>query len=519
MNTGLDPFVDTKGGKSYFVTPALRQRIDLVRHLIEFGRQIVVLTGPPGAGKSVLIENVVDTHERSWRVVRFNAGPTLNHATLLGRTAGELGLELPAGDDAVLTDAIRKRVKAANQRGETTVLAIDDAHTLPSDTLAYLAKLAHSVDESAELKVVLSADPARSPLIDQLQSESYQQALVHVVEIPRLNEEQTRDMLTHRWHAAYGNDEIPLDQDTMSRIHRQSTGIPGKAIVLARQVQRRADSREVRSRDPAKAYVIGGVAMLVAFLLFAFFNTGDRDGPRDKARIRLELPVETTVETGSATTAQTRHVESEPATHELVARDHGDRLEAVTDEGRPVAAAPPPEPPIPVPAQTPAGQRGPSEQTPILTESASPAPTERKPLAPGRTADKPQLPAPTASAAPPSVPTAGSAPTPTEKAAPPTARKFPSERYSIEWLRAQAAGGYVLQLFGVRDRKAAVDYIETRKIGGKSTVLVTDHQGAPWYVVVYGHYPDRMAAKAAIVDLPAKLAATKPWARPVASLH
>ena len=94
-----------------------------------------------------------------------------------------------------------------------------------------------------------------------------------------------------------------------------------------------------------------------------------------------------------------------------------------------------------------------------------------------------------------------------------------AERYSIDWLRTRPHDGYVLQLFGVRDRTAAVNFIKKRRISAKSAVFVTRHENQPWYVVVYGYYRDSAAARAAIGDLPGELAVTKPWARSVESLR
>jgi DamX protein len=91
-------------------------------------------------------------------------------------------------------------------------------------------------------------------------------------------------------------------------------------------------------------------------------------------------------------------------------------------------------------------------------------------------------------------------------------------RYSLAWLNTQAPSGYVLQLFGVRDRAAAVGFINSRKIEGNSAILTTQHEGAPWYVVVYGYYADRAAAQAAIAQLPRALGDLSPWARPLGSL-
>lgn len=497
-NDGLDPFVDAQGEKSYFVTPALRQRIDLIRHLIEFGRQIIVLTGPPGAGKSALLERVTDTEEKNWQVLRFFAGPTLNQANLLTKIAGELAIDDASGDEGETIEAIRKRVKASNLRGESTILAIDDAHILPADAHACLTRLAHSVDEAAELKIVLSADPAQSPLIDQLQSETSQHSLVHVVEIPRLSDVQTQAMLTHRWQAAYGNDEIPLGAAEMSQIYRQSNGVPGKAIVLARQVQVLNGGRERLSRDPAQRYLIGGVALIVVFIAFAFFNADEPDKEHE-TQIELELPGEPEmVALPPVTPAQEQilpqqPIVSEPAPPAELSSGSTVPDEPIIDDELPLPSRPGPVMPGTAPSGEADAVADADETPPRAAETETEAEPKPKPAAP--------RPEPPAAVSKPAAPAAS------------------SERYSMAWLRSQRGGGYVLQLFGVRDRGAAAKFIETRKIGDNSAILVTKHKGAPWYVVVYGYYPDRAAATAAIPDLPANLAATKPWARPVASLQ
>jgi len=510
MNSGLDPFVDAHSDKSYFVTPALRQRIDLLRHLIEFGRQIVVLTGPPGAGKSALLDRVADTHEKNWHVLRYVAGPTLNHATLLGKIASELGIDRAIGDEAALVDAIRKKVIAANQRGETTILTIDNAHALPADTYSCLTGLAHCVEESAELKVLLSADPAHSPLIDQLQSATSQHALVHVVEVPRLDGGQTQAMLTHRWNAAYGNDEIPLDAAEMAQIYQQSNGIPGKAIVLARQVQVLTGNPERPRRDPAQRYLVGGVAIIVLFVIFAFFNAGD-PGVGQETRIELELKPEPITEpiTGIKPLAEPplRQIKAPPSPPETTIEP---RDSATSDS----VSVTPPSPPA-VKMAVPAGERSKPSPKTIIAESDKSPPTGPtvSPLTVPSSIEASPIPLAGADAI--SRPAVTTAKTPPSPAAKPTV----AERYSVEWLRSHSGNGYVLQLFGVRDRAAAMKFIKQRRISGKSAVFVTQHEGAPWYAVVYGYYPDRAAARAAIIDLPVELATTKPWARAVESLR
>lgn len=505
---GLDPFVDAQGEKFFFVTQALRQRIELVRHLLEFGRQIVVLTGVTGSGKSALLDRISDPGQKIWRILRYIAGPTLNSSALLGKIAADLGIEGSDSSDEFLLESIRTCIQTAHQRGETIVMTIDDAHRLPADTTAWIALLAHCVDEASELKIVLSADAAQSALVDQLQRDSSLRALVHVVEVPRLTDEQVSAMLTHRWIAAYSTDKMPLDAAAMAQISQTSGGIPGKAIVLARQVQILAKRAKPQSHDPAQRYVIGGIALIVLFILFAFFNVDDTDRTQET---QITLPREPNTPTPASLPEAPDNVSSALDTDPVGSSSGSDDPAITVHDSFP--SLPTLDLPAPltapianelVPAATPASptvQRNPSGAAsgalPLIANDEPADPVER------------QLEVPTVSSVSPSA----------TDSSPVIRNKDPAPPYSIDWLRTRSAGGYVLQLFGVRDRLVAATFITDRKIGDKSAVLITQHAGAPWYVVVYGYYADRSSAQAAIKDLPPNLRAMEPWARPIASLN
>jgi len=90
---------------------------------------------------------------------------------------------------------------------------------------------------------------------------------------------------------------------------------------------------------------------------------------------------------------------------------------------------------------------------------------------------------------------------------------------SAEWLLKQPRGSYTLQLAGVRDRAAALRFIQRHGLSGKATLLTTRRDGQAWYVLVHGHYPNRQAALAAAARLtPALLKEVKPWARTIGDL-
>ena len=94
----------------------------------------------------------------------------------------------------------------------------------------------------------------------------------------------------------------------------------------------------------------------------------------------------------------------------------------------------------------------------------------------------------------------------------------PNSVHDLAWLRAQDPSHYVIQLVGTRDKSAAARFLDKHRLGAEGTWFVTSHENKPWYVVVYGLYPDGAAARAAIKTLPRPLRDGAPWARSVASV-
>ena len=102
-----------------------------------------------------------------------------------------------------------------------------------------------------------------------------------------------------------------------------------------------------------------------------------------------------------------------------------------------------------------------------------------------------------------------------------TSASIPAEgqaAYDLDWLRKQEPSGYVIQLVGTRSAAAAGKFVDEHKLGPQGAWFLTSHENKPWYVVVYGMYPDNASAKAAIKTLPEPLRAGSPWPRSVASV-
>lgn len=79
--------------------------------------------------------------------------------------------------------------------------------------------------------------------------------------------------------------------------------------------------------------------------------------------------------------------------------------------------------------------------------------------------------------------------------------------------------GYVLQLAGTYDAERLDDYIVSHGLQGKAKKYRTTRNGEDWFILGYGNFTDKQAARNALRDLPPSLIQTNPWVRQMANLE
>ncbi len=82
-----------------------------------------------------------------------------------------------------------------------------------------------------------------------------------------------------------------------------------------------------------------------------------------------------------------------------------------------------------------------------------------------------------------------------------------------EWILAQNANYYTLQLASSTNRKLIEKYYNQNQLQGTAGYYVNRRQGEDWYALVYGAYPSVGEANAAIAGLPKDLRKWSPWVR------
>ena len=513
----------------YLITPAIRQRLDLLSHLLEFGHQMVVIQGDTGSGRSRMLHAVADQTRANWRVIQCD-GASINTAPALLEaltTALELG-ELDAG-----VEDLRARLAEIELGGQLCILTLDDAENLDDGARALLFSLAYSEHQRGDLRVVIAGDPY-SDFGERLQSAAPDGAVIHIVDVPALDTEELKTLALSVLPAAGGNS--PLDEGLdLDQRARAAEGNPGRMLASLQGGQSTPIHPGVRAANAARA--MGGAL---------------RDFNVRKYTAALAAAAFVLVAVAIGTLLASRHSENTmPGTVEITLPTPSAASPVVPAETIPPAASQAAESPAPSraeaePPATAIPMTPVHEQNSVAEEMSTTARTEEPQAAAAPVSASPTLPPPV-----PAPVASGTAPSPTSAttqiASPPAslskplATKTPPERavapkrsakpvakhtaapqnetlYSPKWLKRQKPEHYVIQLFGSRDRAATSRFIREHGLAEKAAVIEVKLKRAPWFVVVTGLYTTRIAANSAIHAMPAPLTRQKPWPRAVSTL-
>lgn len=78
---------------------------------------------------------------------------------------------------------------------------------------------------------------------------------------------------------------------------------------------------------------------------------------------------------------------------------------------------------------------------------------------------------------------------------------------------------YTVQILGMHNKNKLKSFMNETKLKGKVRCCRGNHQGKPWYILVYGEYATREEAQKVMAALPEEVKNQKPWVRSFASLQ
>jgi len=228
------PFDLTPNPRYLVLTESHREALSNLVYGIASRKGITLLVGEAGSGKTTVIRTALEKQSNLVHCVHVH-NPTLSRAEFVEMLANRFSLSAEAARSKTtmlveLEALLRERHKA----GETSVLIIDEAQSLPLDLLEEIRLLANiETNDEKLVSVIIAGQPE---IVDRLNKESLRQLKQRIAlrcQLRPLTLAETAAYIAGRIRAAGGVDARVFTREAVALIHERAQGLPRTINVIA----------------------------------------------------------------------------------------------------------------------------------------------------------------------------------------------------------------------------------------------------------------------------------------------
>ncbi len=261
------PFSKTPDPEFLFPSRQHAEALARLSHALE-EREVAVLTGEVGAGKTTLSRALVDAFADRCRF-SFVAHPALPAGQLLGAVAEGFGLPRPRRKTDAFA-ALAEHVARLDEEGRFAVVMVDEAQLLAGraayDELRLLTNVA--ADDRPLVGLVLLGQPELRERVRDRGGEAFAQRVGIAYHVGALDAEETGRYLEHRLAVA-GRAAPLFEEDAVAALYGYTGGLPRRVNQLAASALLEGFAREA-------ARISADVVDAAAADLAAFLGTARR---------------------------------------------------------------------------------------------------------------------------------------------------------------------------------------------------------------------------------------------------
>ncbi|AEF98868.1 AAA family ATPase [Methylomonas methanica] len=475
------------------------QKLDLLVHLLTNLQQSLIVCGPDGIGKTTLLQTVAENYKDTWPICLLPGSGAVSFESVVA----ELSRALNLGSASVNFDLSSLRAFCDKQK---VVLIIDDAGGLMPGLIGELIDFADSL---TGLRLVLAMNS------DELQEKAGSDSAIdecHFIELPPLNLQQCREYLQNLSAQPGSPLSFSAITDTLVEdMYLQTQGVPGRIVAELPKF------KEYQHRHGRRIGLWFGIVVVLAaagYAVKAFMPADLLGGAIPETALQQEqaqLPNKPVVSTPAPAIEPTVQVRDSAAPagellpESLLGKDLNLAADLPESPGEQVVAEPEmseekpaetiPAPPVEsVAAAEPAGSEAGQPADPAVTAIQQPEPEpedskplEKQPAAEVKPAEKPV------------------APVVEQKPVPAKAASSESDGGDIDWIMAQPADNYTVQVMVLSSKASVTRFI--RKYAEYRDGLkyyVIGKQGQEKYVIIYGSFASSIEALNTKSDMPSE---------------
>ncbi|APV52366.1 hypothetical protein BWI17_08560 [Betaproteobacteria bacterium GR16-43] len=464
------PFRITPHTEFFFSGANRGATLEALLYAITAGEGMVKVTGEVGSGKTMLCRVLMERLPQKVETI-YLAVPSLSRDEMLAAIAVDLGIDTTGANTTKLVKLLQDKLIEVHGAGKQVVALIDEAHAMPLATLEEIRLLSNlETNKEKLLQIVLFGQPELDAHLALPNMRQLKERITHAFNLSPLPPRDVKDYVNFRLRQAgyhgpdlFGPEALAIIADASEGLTRRINIYADKTLLAAF-----AAGTHTVNADHARAAVSDTQIVMT------------RRSPKSVAVVAGVMGLVAGVAIGYLIAMQSSTTAPAPPVASAAPKN-------VAESVPPVAAATLSPPPVAVPAAAGKAVAKPAD--------AKPAPAQSPEVRPAAAASEP----------------------------PPDAvvTRLAAGR---EMLASGTPGGYGVQLMMTDAREKA--YLEGylteagRTLKPESLYLFpAGTREAPRIGVLYGAFPERGDALAALDALPAPLKQFKPYVRPLDGLR
>lgn len=231
------PFRLNPDPKFFFGSRSHNKAMAYLHYGLKQAEGFIVITGPVGAGKTMLIGHLLDQLNRSNVVAAQLLTSNVEPDELLSHILSAFHIEPETQGRTGQLEAFEDYLFDQLNRGRRVLLIMDEAQNLPHKTLEELRMLSNiDYDGTPLFQVFLVGQPEFREVMSAADMEQLKQRVIASYHLESLTEEETREYILHRLSVAGWKEDPAFDDGAFSAIFTETAGRPRRINTLANRI-------------------------------------------------------------------------------------------------------------------------------------------------------------------------------------------------------------------------------------------------------------------------------------------
>jgi len=246
-----NPFNVSPDPRFFFFTPVHESLLVELLFAIQTQQGLVLLTGESGSGKTTLLKQLLDTLSHRNVSTAYIFHSRLDVEDLFRFILEDFGVTCNSSRKGDVIQVLHQWLLQRSMAGDTPVIVIDEAQTVPVETLDELRLLLNLESSNGKLvQIVLAGQPELDEKMRRTELRQLRQRVMFRCRLPLLSPVETSAYIQSRLANAGGAVSGLFPEETVAAIYGYSKGTPRAINLLGEHALINAYAEQKRSISP-----------------------------------------------------------------------------------------------------------------------------------------------------------------------------------------------------------------------------------------------------------------------------